>query len=885
MTKEEFIAGIAKCSLLFDDEVISAEPVISDTIALFSSALFETKTRRCSLLHTGSIAYDAVVVFVSALADILLFYKNDDDFLLTLKPGDIVINTSYGRRQRQKVVECIPGESLTVMMTKTCRSTIPWNGESIKYIVPNVGRGTHIGGMGLRQSGEKERALFFKSVFNLDHHNIPRLPKSYTVIVGAREDAQRIYKSFSISFTSDAGELVSVKMQDIFGGIYITPEQYISLGGALSSENSVLRFCSSLTMANDILREARDDAAASLLVISNEALLAGDSALFNKLSSMRRKNFVFSSIPTSSSATDIILKNVGEGGKLLSFTRKYLRQKICPPIDGKGIVGEIRAQVRSAAAWSLKNRVVEGFMTFDEFKNWLGIVKAFKLDSVANDARCEFLDEALGLFNFLKGCVFNTEEIDCIEGLEWRGRPLSPTRRIAELKKIIERFDGRTRDNATKMVSSLELINHKLASDNPKKNELLKILNEYRSANKRGIIVVPQERYKILFDKNCSARYGMPIDIDLEIATPNTFGRSNAGGGRGRYDFVISVGGLEGKRFSPLTCTCADEVYVLLYDIENKRFGVSMRNAVRKEKVLNNESSFQDYENALNTTASEFVEEENRIEHEVEAFLKEYKERESLRIAEKYGKLSGIKRNAEVKAIGTFSSGEKIFFTEFYKPYVICEESGEIKEVEISDLSSGDTLLFTQNNNASKDIVDIMLSDYIAAMQIPAAKMDLQQSLFKSKRWRQVLRDFASRNRLSAADIANQMQSVHEVTVKNWLDEESHIVGPRDKSSLTKIAVLTSDEDINMHTNEYFDACKSVRERRIKLLHELGSHIRGGMALKKAAADDGSAEIASKIKDIVSLCTLEEFVMAPPGLTMNSIYVNRPIFEEAKEGV
>jgi len=50
--------------------------------------------------------------------------------------------------------------------------------------------------------------------------------------------------------------------------------------------------------------------------------------------------------------------------------------------------------------------------------------------------------------------------------------------------------------------------------------------------------------------------------------------------------------------------------------------------------------------------------------------------------------------------------------------------------------------------------------------------------------------------------------------------------------------------------------------------------------IRSGAAKSGSAaEIASKIKDIVSLCTLEEFVMAPPGLTMNSIYVNRPIFE------
>jgi hypothetical protein len=161
--------------------------------------------------------------------------------------------------------------------------------------------------------------------------------------------------------------------------------------------------------------------------------------------------------------------------------------------------------------------------------------------------------------------------------------------------------------------------------------------------------------------------------------------------------------------------------------------------------------------------------------------------------------------------------------------------------------------------------------------------------LAKTKRWRELLRTYSTTQQLSAVDIAEKMKemgsTIHEVTVRNWLDEESHLVGPRNKSSFEYIAQLTGDQELLAHIDDYFEACKVIRERRIKLLHELGRQIKGNIASGKLAKEESvGIEIATKVKDMVKLCILENLTDAPENLCMNTLYVNRPITIDMKVG-
>ena len=880
--KEKFIEGISRCEIFFEHEKISDESIVREAIDFFASGFYETTTRRRILLHTGSIVYDAVAVLLSALADVLVFYVENKEFLATLKPGDIVINTQYGKRLRQVVKEIIFGESVRLLENPrtNCVYTMPWS--KTGYLEPNCGIGRKIGGAGLRQAGAKSREEFFEYAFGMKPDDLPRKPKSYTVIVASHEYAHRIYRGLEIEVKNDAGKQTRINLSDIVGGIYMTPEQNITLGGALSNDDSVLRFCSSLTLAKEKISVAGGDGTTSLLVMSNEALMAGDAAVYNRLSSMRKKNFVITSIAIGSPAVDSVIQNVGNDGKLLSHTKYYLRNLVETKEPGSGIVGEIWSQVRSLVNRRIFTRTVEGFISLDQYREWLAAVKAFKNVPFDWGKKAAFLDEACGLFSFLKGSVFEMSDIDARTDLVWRGRKLSPVARIADLRETSAKYPAEVKVFSDKIISIILIVYEGLKKTNMKREFLEHIISECQG--RRIAVVVPQEGFKVLFEGLGYQRRVRSLGGALTIATPNSFGRGSSRESQSRYDVVVSLGGADGRRFSPFSCPQANDVWVLLYAVEAKRFVEREKDSIRKERVLNNQSTYADYTAEVENARNNISDEESRFESELATFLKKFWEGEDRRLAEKYGRLSGANRNVDVVKIGTLDSGEKIFFTKFFRPYVM-DEAGELKEVELDEVTTGDTLLFMQNNDACKDIVDVMLADYIAGQSSPR---HMGEMLSKTRRWRQLLRDFSRDRQLTAADIAERMKAtgstIHEVTVRNWMDEESHLVGPRDKSSFEHIAKLTSDEELRQHINDYFEACKIIRERRVKLLHELGAQIKGGIT-PETLVDNKDLGIAAKVKNMVKLCVLENLTNAPENLRMNTLYVNRPITSDTKAGM
>lgn len=883
--KERFVKGLSRCSILFENEKISSECIVKEAMDFFVSGLYETTTRRRTLLHTGSVAYDAAAAFLSALADVLVFYVKKDEFLSGLKPGDIVINTQDGKRLRREVTAVEFGESITLLENSrtNCRYTMPWS--YTRYLEPNRGTGRKIGGAGLRQAGSKAREEFFEYAFGMKAEDVPRTPKSYTVVVASHEYARRIYRGLVIEAERDDGRQTRVNLSDIVGGIYVTPEQNISLGGPLSTDDSVMRFCSSLTLAKRKINEADGDGVASLLVISHDALLAGDAGVFDKLSSMKRKNFVFTSIAIGSPAVDRAIraiKNVEDCHNLLSHTKHYLRKFGTIQKTATGIVGEIWSQVCSLASKKIFTKKVEGFLSAEEYGEWLAALKAFKFIPFEGAVKAAFLEDAYGLFSFLRGSVFEMSDLDAHTDLVWKGRNLSPSAWISGLKVLSSKYPDEIKALSDKIISILQTVYDRLKLENNKLIVLEHILSEYKG--RHIAVIVPQEGFKVLFEELGYCRRIRSFGGALAVSTPNSFGRGSSKENQVRYDVVVSLGGTDGRRFSPFACSHANEVCVVLYAVEAKRFLEREKDSIRKEKVLNSQSTYSDYTSLSEGLRSKAFADESQFESELSDFLKEFRAKEDQRLAERYGRLPGINRNVEVVKIGTLDSGEKIFFTRFFRPYIMDEGEGELKEVEIGEIAVGDTLLFMQNNDASKDIVDVMLKDHIAT-QTPHSRM--AADLAKTQRWRQLLREFAISRKLSAVDIAERMKAtgstVHEVTVRNWMDEESHLVGPRNKSSLEHIAKLTGDVDLRDHIDDYFTACKNIRERRVKLLHELGAQIRGGLTPDKLA-DKENVGIVEKVRDMVKLCVLENVTDAPEGLHMNTLYVNRPILSDMKAG-
>ena len=94
----------------------------------------------------------------------------------------------------------------------------------------------------------------------------------------------------------------------------------------------------------------------------------------------------------------------------------------------------------------------------------------------------------------------------------------------------------------------------------------------------------------------------------------------------------------------------------------------------------------------------------------------------------------------------------------------------------------------------------------------------------------------------------------HQVTIRSWLYEETHIVGPREESDYAAIVKLVG---LNESPADIKKACDEIRSLRMKILDLLGKAIIRGMSTEKKDElwdiISSKAEGLSQIEQITSI--------------------------------
>lgn len=162
---------------------------------------------------------------------------------------------------------------------------------------------------------------------------------------------------------------------------------------------------------------------------------------------------------------------------------------------------------------------------------------------------------------------------------------------------------------------------------------------------------------------------------------------------------------------------------------------------------------------------------------------------------------------ADIVAVAKFDSDEIAFFTKNYKAYVLDETDNSVKEVVASDLSEGDVIVFTRSTSKTRDIVEEILRDMISNRLISP---EIENAYYKSREWKKTLIDYMKRTGRSAKEIADDMisngVSVQEITIRGWLDEESHTVRPQKLDSIQQIALIAGNDELFDGAEICFDA-------------------------------------------------------------------------------
>ena len=870
-----FLDAISSCDLLFEGEVISRESIIRTAMEFFGEGFFSSVPRRRTLLHTGSIAFDATALFLSSLADILVFFeRNNDDFWANIHIGEKPVYVLYtdpntGESTRCEVLDLKLGEYLVVTDKQKCRA-VPYSQRTMLWNHPDINNfSRNTGGEGVgRRVGAPKAHKDFERLFGIKALALRQLVTHTVVVVDrehAEEYAKHLYTGIAIRYQEEYTTR-TIALKDIIGAIYGSDEDqanWHSLGGDKSSENPVLRFCPKLSIARRMLGRS-----GSMLLLSGTNLLR-DQEVFREVSTDTSPNFIFASLPIGAwysfernSVRWLLDSMTADGGKLLAFTKPYLTKFEMPALPIRAgaarssIVEELRRQIRQSRDWTINCRFLEGFLSAEDYGEWMGALRYFNGIPFDKIQKINFLIQVRGLFSFLCASVFDTRTLD--EHPEWtslRNHPYSPAKKLEEIKQTCSRLpDDNIKQAGFRLYGLLEKAYQSSLADNEKQKALEQILwGPKRSRRPRTIaVIVPKAGFKVLCEHFGWINRARERKDRLEIATADNFRPANT-----RYDLIVSIGASSGKSFSPFFCTCADSIEVLLYGCEIAFFKACSQNSERLEGALNGEQ-WQD-----DTLQSDMNAQFNReLDAQIEAFRAQENQRFWHRLRQQ-GNRRGQVPVSEVVWMGTLEeTGEVVFFTKYCHPYVM-EADGLLTEKSMEHLVAGDTILFMRNTEERQDILDIMLQEHISTLKDD----NLAEEFKRSKYWREVLKKYVEESQLTLKEVAKQI-GVNPSTIKNWLDDESHIVGPWD-FNLESIANITGDKEMQGSIKSYCDACTHIRSMRRTMLEKLGRQIRGDVA-------------STRYKDMIRLCVLEDLQKLPEPIRMETRLVNHPISKQTE---
>lgn len=257
------------------------------------------------------------------------------------------------------------------------------------------------------------------------------------------------------------------------------------------------------------------------------------------------------------------------------------------------------------------------------------------------------------------------------------------------------------------------------------------------------------------------------------------------------YECVIVLGDYEGKAFNTFTCNAASTIISVLY--ESEKVGYYFKN-----KSLHNRINQLQKKSTLIVTMQEQGEAITSEEKETEDFEKEMEEyifnADITSVNSEYRSNTGCEGmvNTAIAVVTAFDDDTKAYLSKHYKAYVLDETIGVVKEVEVQEICEGDSIVFTKNNDDTKDIVTSILTKLFQDGWLDDSS---KKNYIKANLWKNSLVDFMHAQRFTARKVAELLlkdgATVHEQTVLNWLDEDSHTVGPRNVDSIRHIGNIT----------------------------------------------------------------------------------------------
>ncbi|MDE7242790.1 MAG: DrmE family protein [Oscillospiraceae bacterium] len=864
---------LEKCDIFYGDALISKEDILRRYVSFFAGSLSVQDRSVSFALHTGSVCFDIISVVTVSLGAFAYNLNTNDDILAALNVGDIVM--FQNERYRWKGTKNIEGK-VHIVLEQDGRGM---NGNRIHYepyeknkhaIRPYYGTSSKTDGRGVRRR-KTNRADFFSYVYGIPISDVPVEIDTSVVVVADRAEFSDIYRKLLIVY----GDGKRIGLSDL------VPASYYTSGGSVSQfginptkTEAVLKVTGKIGTARDLVLDRTGKKVVGLLVSGLTSPIENATELADLL---RRKSLRFAHItsPMRAELCENIL-NLYTDSSIFACTKEFLSQSVTRKTSHNTLTDELYRQVANV----LHNEVIAvnigGGMGWDKYKQIKRNLMLLKQSNWANDKKEDYILSAYTLLNILTTAPF---PMDCLEeairSKQLHSAVVSPYARIQSLREI-SGTAGSMKEICSQIVDDLELQYGNLKTSSPKCDFMHRRIEMRKGAN--IAIVLPKAYYAdVIMD--------MPWFINLPEPKPKltTVNRFNIAD---EYDYILVIGDIGSKRFNVLQCYSAKTVDVLLYDCEGKTFRHRQYKAEKLSRQLNRHISVQKgevYEEDVQNKDVESPEEIDIIMSET-TDLDQYIENIGSFDIKKLvsSAMDGSARDvvSEVRYVGVFTTGERILFSKFYGPIVFDSNAGTVAETSVEKLSPGDLLVFVKRNDYTHNIVDYIYDQLISLRRLNEQIIDATEKAFY---WKEVLREYKEKNGYTYQTLARKLKeygsSLTTMAVRQWLTEDSHIVGPRKEKTFEQIANMTQDPYLMKDPRSYFEGCNIVRHERREILSliakaindKLSGHVPPAGSIFEVVYDN--VENLSEIMEIDSILYLDEVMNVPINL------VNRPISE------
>lgn len=856
-----------KCDIYYEDALISKESIIERYIEFFDNVFAGEKHSVNFALHTGSICFDIISVVAVTLGCLSYNLWTNDDIISRLQIGDMVMYEN--KRYRWKGLE--DGNGIKYMVLG--QDAKGKNGESIrkvsfkryKHLVkPYYGTSSLTDGRGVRKS-KTNREEFLSHIFDIPIADVPSLINVAVVIVSDRGDFSEICKHLSIVY----GEKKRIGLLDIVPAAYYTGQEEIQFGTNPTKAIPVLKIAGKMSVARDLVLDKYGNKVVGLLVNGVHSLTENSSELADLL---RRKSlcFVHIALLLNVDASDHIL-DMYEEANIFACTKGYLSKSAGEIKCVNSFTVELEKQIDNIVNNTVSSILVPGGWTWDEYRRFKNTLFLIRQSNWISEQKNEFILSAHGLLNLLTTSVFPMCQMEnIVASLKIGATVLSPKERIDKLWDIADKA-GAAEELCIAVINDIEEKYHEFMNQSPKALAIKEYLAKH--SGRKIAIVVPKAYYAEML-----VMTGVLKDNDncVICVTANRFDATH------EYESILVVGDINGKKFNPFQCHSAKNIDILLYECENKSFGYQKKKKDKSEKRLNSKICGIGY----NEENSEDIYYDNEEENIVQEFsdLEEYIEKLNILDIGRFVE-SGLVSNSnsptsEVKHVGVFVTGERIFFSKYYTAVVFNHEAGSVTEKTVDKLLSGDFLVFTRRDDYTKNIVDFIYEKLLDTGKLSTKVIEASE---KAEYWKNALRRYKMRGDYTYSDIAKKLRkigsSLQEATIRSWLVEDSHIVGPRDVETMGYIAKVTQDVKILNDINGYFEACRIVRRERRTILELIGKAINN--KLSGHIPQEGSVleVVYNNVDNLSETLELENVIELSESVNVSINLVNKPITE------